>query len=795
MEAIKSEEVGWSYVEFDTTASSKIEDSLLLKPLTNKEEIEKCFVLTSTLKKFMDGFKYRNYLFLSPPGTGKTSFLSYLSLKAAEDGRRPLWLAFYENVPETETFFKRLKMESKESQNYILIFDNIHLHPDLFELLLEITRRFPHIPLWCTAHPYNFLKLKKEWSKVGNFFSEEEVPSFLQQEDLKKIMAPLDKYLTPKEKEIILSHFRLPVIHLVSIWRELKERPKGKTILSSIKQLKIGDKGKEETPLEIKKVYRSMYDSLDDDGRFALKLLAFVGGIQKDLLTDCLETYGLSKETVDRLIKGQIVYPASTYRIAPNFQTVSVLDAFDELKRIVAQREITFKYEEEVFLDILLNVASNEALFVLFENFDLLSPILKKNYLSLLIKRKDELPLLWLASNLAEKEKELLVLGDYALKKSEEEIVDESISRILYNFGYAFGISGKNEEAIKYYLRSAKAYEDDERTWYNLGLAYQKIGNIIGAKQAYQKATQINPDYPKAYSALGSCSLEDKDAEEAVRLFKKAVKLKPNSALDWYRLGLALVMKKDRKEAISSFKKAVELDKENFLAHFRLGLLYEEEGKIEEAASCFGRCVDLNPKDPDTYQHLSRLANKANDMGKTLAYHEKAMALIAEVGSKTKGEPSLEEASSYEKIKKIDAKDAKAWQDLALFWIGKGKIDKGIQYLKRSVTVAPQDASAWYNLGLAYSQKKEFSKEIESYEKAIALNPGNERCYFNLGLAFRDKGEPNKEMECYQRVLEINPANIAAWHNLSCSYAEIDDLKEEKRCLTKENELREIAKR
>ncbi|MBU0568593.1 hypothetical protein KKC52_11205, partial [bacterium] len=487
MEAIRSEEGGWSYVEFDTAASSKIEDSLLLKPLTNKYEIEKCFVLTSTLKRFMDNFKYRNYLLLSPPGTGKTSFLSYLSLKATQENHRPLWLSFYENVPKPETFFKRLKMENKESQNYILIFDNIHLHLDLFELLLETAQRYPHIPLWCTAHPYNFLKLKKEWSKVKDFFCEEEVPSFLQGEDLKKFMTPLDKYLTPKEKEIIFSHLRLPVIHLVSIWRELKERGKERTTLNSIQQLKKGDKKKEEAPLEIRKVYKSMYDSLDDDGRFTLKLLTFAGGIQKDLLVDCLKMYGLSEKIVSRLIKGQIIYPASTYRIAPNFQTVSLLDAFDELKRIVAQREITFKYEEAVFLDILLNVASSEALFVLFEKFDLLSEMLKKNYLSLLLKRKEELSLLYLASSLSEKEEELLTLGDYALKKSEEEGVDESISRVLYNFGYAFGIREKNSQAIKYYLRSAQIYEDDERTWYNLGVAYQKIGDLKAACQAYKK--------------------------------------------------------------------------------------------------------------------------------------------------------------------------------------------------------------------------------------------------------------------------------------------------------------------
>ncbi|MBU1614665.1 tetratricopeptide repeat protein, partial [bacterium] len=432
-----------------------------------------------------------------------------------------------------------------------------------------------------------------------------------------------------------------------------------------------------------------------------------------------------SEEIVSRLIKGQIIYPASTYRIAPNFQTISLLDAFDELKRIVAQREITFKYEEAVFLDILLNVASNEALFVLFENFDLLSEMLKKNYLSLLLKRKEALSLLWLASSLAEKEEELLSLGDYALKKSEEEGVDESISRILYNFGYAFGIREKNSQAIKYYLRSAQIYEDDERTWYNLGVAYQKIGDLKKACQAYKKAAQINPDYYRAYSALGRCALEN--------------------------------------------------------------------GEIEEAASCFKKCVDLNPKDIDAYQHLSRLANQANDMEKTLAYHEKAMALIAEEGLQDK--PTLEEVSSYEKIKKIDAQDAKAWQDLALFWIGKGKLDKGIPYLKRSVTVDPKDASAWYNLGVAYSRKKDISKEIESYKEALGIDPENERFYFNLGLAFSDKKEIDKEIECYRKILKINPANIDAWHNLSCGYRELGSIEEEKKCLAKANELKELAKK
>ena len=779
----KTEEFGWSYKDFKAMHSSP-EDKLLSRPIMDKEGVRHCFVPSKKIKNFMETFKFGDYLFLSPVGTGKTSFLSYLSTLAIEKDYRPIWIMLYETVPTFSTLFKRLRIGEWEAAKTILVFDNIHTNKEIARLIIDIKSKFPALTIWAATRSYEFEKVKEAWEKID--FKREILPDYLEQGDILELLSlfkdssstPIREWLGKEEKKAILSHRRLPIIHLISLYHQLKNSG-GKDALKIIKA----------TPKEIRKVYETMYDSLDDEGRFALKLLSYLSGIEEKVLKAALLLFGTKEEIVDQLVTHKIIYKDWTYRIMPNLQIVETLNAFDELKLIVSSTKNTSEYElNHTFPNILLETDLTETLVALSDKYLIFDSIQKERYVQALLKKKEELPILYLVSRFAEYEDELLKVSGYALSRSANE-KEGSFSRILHNFGYAYGIRENGEkEAITFFEKALSIYQDDPKAWYNLGVAYGKRREFKKAIDCCQKAIKFNADYAKAWYNLGIYYLNQQEPDKAASSYQKALKLDPVYRVDWYNLGVGYTRAKQWDKAILCYKKAADKSPGDSKAWHNLSVIYQGRNDYKEAIRCMREVVKLTPKDARAWYELGVLYGKIDQLNQVVDCYERAIKIDHEyemdwkkLGTVygQKGDLS-KEIDCYERVVLSNPEDTGAWYDLGLLYGKNGDINRAIEAFEKAAKISPKEFKVWYNLGVAYGKMGDLDQEIESFKKAIAIDSEYPKIWHSLSTAYKEKKDTDQEINCLEKVAQLSPGEVKSWDDLARAYEAKGDKEKEK---------------
>jgi arylsulfatase A-like enzyme/Tfp pilus assembly protein PilF len=111
------------------------------------------------------------------------------------------------------------------------------------------------------------------------------------------------------------------------------------------------------------------------------------------------------------------------------------------------------------------------------------------------------------------------------------------------------------------------------------------------------------------------------------------------------------------------------------------------------------------------------------------------------------------------------------------FLVKNGKLDKGIEFLQKSLEIIDHDPDVWTHLGIAYSQMGEVQKALDSYGKALSLDDTDALIYNNLGLLHfaifgQTKNIQNhtRALESYRKAIELDPGLASAYNGLAGVY-------------------------
>ncbi|MDI6703889.1 MAG: tetratricopeptide repeat protein [bacterium] len=766
-------EEDWSYKDFGTL-SGEVEDRLIAKPILNKEEVKNCYILTQKIRDFMERFKFRDYLFLSPSGTGKTSLLSFLSYKACEAGYQAIWISIKEKIPEVEALFKRLSIK----KDYVLIFDDIDKIEGICLLLSKIKQRFPSIPIWCTAETERFdPNLLK-----GLNFKIENLPSFLEHEDIEMFLP----YFEDEDYRRILSTYKkIPFTHLVAVYTEMKKRDK--EALHRIKDL----------PLSVDKFYQEMYDSMDNYSKFALKLLSYLDGATEDVLKKGVEYYGGRSDVVQRLIDKQILYYDSICRISPNFQEIRILNTQDGLKIVVRKSENTSPYERErVLPDILLDLGETEGIISLAERYDELNQDQRERYVSLLKEKKDNPTILWVISNLCEKRRDLQELADYAIKRFECMEKDGSFARVLYNFGYAYSTSNNVDMAITCFEKANGFYANDPKVWYNLGLLYMKKNRLYKAKDAFSQALQMNKDDAKILYNLGVCLGRLGKPDKEIDYIKKAIDIEPKNVTFWHGLGICYKKKTNINKAIWALRKALDITKDDPTIWYTLGECFGEIGDITEEIRCFKKAITYDPTNALYWYKIGGVYGDKDLEDKEIMCYVRAVTLDPEcaiawgalgISFGKKGDLTKEERF-IKKAKELQGFNPSFWYDLGVCFGKKGRHEKQKECFEKAYALGLKDVEVLYNLGDLYEKEGEFDKAILCFKKALEVDK-SDKALNNLGVLYERSGRLDEAIKILEKIEE---KGATIWYNLGCLYKEEHDIEHAISCFKKTTEIDEF---
>lgn len=170
-------------------------------------------------------------------------------------------------------------------------------------------------------------------------------------------------------------------------------------------------------------------------------------------------------------------------------------------------------------------------------------------------------------------------------------------------------------------------------------------------------------------------------------------------------------------------------------------------------------------------------ANPAASLADTSPRQSILQYLQAAVEHHKRGNLSQAEAI-YQHILQLDPNHPDALHFLGLLARDAGRIDIGIELIRRALRFKPNYVEAHNNLGNTLRQQGKLNDAIASYRTAVKLEPRFAEAYGNLGNALREQGRLDDAMINYRKALGIQP-QLAEMHcNIGIVHREQEDLED-----------------
>ena len=254
-----------------------------------------------------------------------------------------------------------------------------------------------------------------------------------------------------------------------------------------------------------------------------------------------------------------------------------------------------------------------------------------------------------------------------------------------------------NVTAYDFYLRGRRFYYQFSRQ------------GVEFALQMFQKAIEEDENYSLAYCGLADCyaylymyvsdSLENLQA--ASDASRRAIELDPMLAEAYAARGLALSLDGRYLESAANFERAIELDPQLFEAWYHYARTTFVQGKLAKAAHLFETANQVRPED---YPSILLAGQIYQDLG------------LEEQSRKTRRRG----VGIAEQHLKLNPGDTRALYMGANGLVSLGETEKGLEWLRRALTLEPNDAMLLYNAGCIYALAGMTDASLDCLERSVS---------------------------------------------------------------------------
>ena len=217
---------------------------------------------------------------------------------------------------------------------------------------------------------------------------------------------------------------------------------------------------------------------------------------------------------------------------------------------------------------------------------------------------------------------------------------------------------------------------------------------------------------------------------EAKEILKRVLPLDPDNPGIHYLLARLHFKDAKLEEVIQELNKVLQVNNRNTDALLLLGLCYLNINQPDKAIEELEKISQIIPQDVDSLSLLSIAYRDKQNFTKSLEYIEKAIA-INRVNIKWRlqyaetldlmreDEKALRE---FESIMEKYPTNPRVYSSLGLFYMNRGEFEKGVNFLERSVQLAPSP-EIYYYLGFAYKKVGRTKEAVESLKRYLELAP------------------------------------------------------------------------
>jgi protein O-GlcNAc transferase len=119
----------------------------------------------------------------------------------------------------------------------------------------------------------------------------------------------------------------------------------------------------------------------------------------------------------------------------------------------------------------------------------------------------------------------------------------------------------------------------------------------------------------------------------------------------------------------------------------------------------------------------------------------------------------------YGEVLQRQPKHFDALHQLGIVSLQVGRLERGVELLKKAIALNADIAVAHLNLGNALKTLKRFTQALESYDNAIALKPDYAEAFYNRASVLYSLSRLEDALGSYSKVIELKPDYADAYHN------------------------------
>lgn len=102
----------------------------------------------------------------------------------------------------------------------------------------------------------------------------------------------------------------------------------------------------------------------------------------------------------------------------------------------------------------------------------------------------------------------------------------------------------------------------------------------------------------------------------------------------------------------------------------------------------------------------------------------------------------------------------------AMQHLQKGELERGKEFLLKTLEEAPGHLDALYNLGLVYGETDKHDQAIETLQQCLQVNPGYTNAHVALGFTFYKQKNYPAATAALEQALQLEPNHVFALMNL-----------------------------
>lgn len=409
-------------------------------------------------------------------------------------------------------------------------------------------------------------------------------------------------------------------------------------------------------------------------------------------------------------------------------------------------------------------------------------------------------------------------------KYKKDSIVESLPSKAFVNRAKKSIDCGNFKEAENILNEALELPQEDALVYKYLGICAEKTGRFDDAMRAYKKSAKINCADKEIWTKLGFSQIQCKLFEDAEKAFENANKINPSNTDVQTGWGMSLMKQERYTEAHEKFVEAVRLNKYNFMAMLLAAIMEIRLERYEDAELKLQFLSSVTPNESNSYEYahlkyikkdyknaefyakralefnplmlnpsllLGKIYREQQDEAKAaevftsaLAYHAAKPDLYYEWGVMLQYFEKYSEAKEkFQKVLEISPTESFALAGLGLCLAAEGDLENAEKYVFAELEKEPECYLAIKGKAFISYKKEDYTGAIEVFKQILKEDPTDTACNYYIAKSYEKLGNEILAKEYYENAINKFPQFAPAYVDYAKFLIARNDFAEAKRKL------------